>query len=42
MVIKGRRHYHMPSKVTISGPRDRHFNVMNGRYWGGRERQERR
>ena len=28
---KGRRHYRMPSEVTISQPRDHHFNVMNGR-----------
>ena len=27
---KRRRHYQMPSKVTISRPCDRHFNVTNG------------
>ena len=33
IATKGRRHHQMPSKVTISRPRDRHFNVKNGRWW---------
>ena len=31
ILIKGRRHYRMPSKVTISQPRDHNYNVTNSR-----------